>query len=74
MYIIEHNNIISGKWYVYGFTKFDGLCWRANIKNNKNKFKYVDRTVDFDDFGKTVFLTRKEVEKALKERENNEKS
>ena len=30
-----------------------------------------DHALSFDDFGKTVFLTREEAEKALKEREEN---
>lgn len=59
------------KWYVYGFTKYDGQSWAVKAKNNKNKWKYVDRTFDFSKFGKTVFLSRKEAEQALKECKNN---
>ena len=35
-------------------------------KNNKNNWNYIDKTFAFRLFGKTVFLTKKEAEKALK--------
>lgn len=54
------------KWYVYGIIKYDGQEWAAKAKNNKNKWNYIDKTFAFRLFGKTVFLTRKAAEKALK--------
>lgn len=41
--------------------------YNANLITDKNKL-YQPR---FEAFGKTVFLTREEAERALKERENN---
>lgn len=39
------------------------------IKDSKLTFNNLERVIE--DFGKTVFLTRKEAERALKERKNN---
>ena len=66
VYRIESDKTIS-KWFVYGIIKFDGLAWEVNAKNNKNKWRYVDITIMFSDFGKIVFLTREEAEAKLKE-------
>ena len=65
VYEIQQDRTLQ-KWYVYGIIKYDGQEWAAKAKNNKNKWNYIDKTFAFRLFGKTVFLTRKEAEKALK--------
>lgn len=65
VYTIE-NNLIQ-KWYI-GLIDNTGEYWKCKLKSNKNKYKYDFRFVKFDDFGKTVFLTKKEAEARLKER------
>ena len=71
VYNIEYNIIIK-KWYVVKKWYVDsinntGECWNCKLKSNKNKYKYDFRFVRFDDFGKTVFLTKEEAEAKLKE-------
>ena len=66
VYEIQQDRTLQ-KWYVYGIIKYDGQEWAAKAKNNKNKWNYIDKTFAFRLFGKTVFLTRKAAEKALKE-------
>lgn len=41
--------------------------WKFNCWSGKGKYR-VGYELSFDDFGKTVFLTKAEAEKALKER------
>lgn len=66
VYEIQQDRTLQ-KWYVYGIIKYDGQEWAAKAKNNKNKWNYIDKTFAFRLFGKTVFLTKGEAEKALKE-------
>ena len=68
VYIIENNSV--KKWYV-GIIKNTGEYWKCELKSNKNKYKYDFRFAKFDDFGKTVFLTKKEAEAKLKELQIN---
>lgn len=70
VYTIE-NNLIQ-KWYV-GLIDNTGEYWKCKLKSNKNKYKYDFRFVKFDDFGKTVFLTKEEAEARLKEMNDNAK-
>lgn len=65
VYEIQQDRTLQ-KWYVYGIIKYDGQEWAAKAKNNKNKWNYIDKTFAFRLFGKTVFLTKEEAEKALK--------
>lgn len=71
VYEIQQDRTLQ-KWYVYGIIKYDGQEWAAKAKNNKNKWNYIDKTFAFRLFGKTVFLTKKEAEKALKGGATNE--
>lgn len=71
VYEIQQDRTLQ-KWYVYGIIKYDGQEWAAKAKNNKNKWNYIDKTFAFRLFGKTVFLTKKEAEKALKDGAENE--
>lgn len=66
VYEVQEDRTIQ-KWFVYGIIKYDGQEWTLKAKNNKNKWKYIDKTFAFRIFGKTVFLTKEEAEKALKE-------
>ena len=65
VYEIQQDRTLQ-KWYVYGIIKYDGQEWAAKAKNNKNKWNYIDKTFAFRLSGKTVFLTKKSAEKALK--------
>ncbi|MGN0557869.1 MAG: hypothetical protein ACI4IS_00260 [Acutalibacteraceae bacterium] len=65
VYEIQADNTIK-KWFVYGIIKYIDEEWKVRAKNNKNKYAYIDRSFTFGCFGKTVFLTREEAEKALK--------
>lgn len=67
VYEIQQDRTLQ-KWYVYGIIKYDGQEWATKAKNNKNKWNYIDKTFAFRLFGKTVFLSREQAEKALKER------
>lgn len=60
-YIVVFIGINSSKDMGYGL---------FNVKSVKSDWMY---TFNFSDIGKTVFLTREEAEKALKEREINGK-
>lgn len=71
VYEIQQDRTLQ-KWYVYGIIKYDGQEWVAKAKNNKNKWNYIDKTFAFRLFGKTVFLTKKLAEKALKGGNENE--
>lgn len=71
VYEIQQDRTLQ-KWYVYGIIKYDGQEWAAKAKNNKNKWNYIDKTFAFRLFGKTVFLTKKTAEKALKGGAENE--
>lgn len=65
VYEIQQDRTLQ-KWYVYGIIKYDGQEWAAEAQNSKNKWNYIDKTFAFRLFGKTVFLTKKSAEKALK--------
>lgn len=65
VYEIQQDRTLQ-KWYVYGIIKCDGLEWSAKVKNNKNKWNYIDKIFAFRLFGKTVFLTKTKAEKVLK--------
>lgn len=65
VYEVQQDGTIQ-MWYVYGIIKYDGQEWTVKAKNNKNKWRYIDKTFAFRLFGKTVFITRKEALKALK--------
>ena len=65
VYEIQQDRTLQ-KWYVYGIIKYDGQEWATKAKNNKNKWNYIDKTFAFRLSGKTVFLTKKSAEKALK--------
>ena len=45
--------------------------YEANCHNSEEDELLDDMDFEIDDIGKTVFLTREEAERALKERENN---
>lgn len=68
VYELQSDGTIQ-KWLSYGITKYDGQEWAVQVKNNKNKWRYVDRTFGFSRFGKTVFLDKGSAKKALRERE-----
>lgn len=64
VYTIENNSV--KKWYVDSINNIVEY-WKRELKSNKNKYKYDFRFAKFDDFGKTVFLTKEEAEAKLKE-------
>ncbi len=64
VYTIENNSV--KKWYVSSINNIVEY-WKRELKSNKNKYKYDFRFAKFDDFGKTVFLTKEEAEAKLKE-------
>lgn len=45
--------------------------WKLSVHTDKRNTHWVGYEVCFDDFGKTVFLTREEAEAALKREEKN---
>ena len=71
VYEIQQDRTLQ-KWYVYGIIKYDGQEWAAEAQNSKNRWNYIGKTFAFRLFGKTVFLTKKQAEKALKEGAKNE--
>ena len=44
--------------------------WKMNAHTDKRHAHWVGYEISFDDFGKTVFLTREEAEAAMKKRED----
>ena len=50
---------------------FIGLCEDGNYINLKDNYGHL-HSMDFETFGKTVFLTREEAEKALERSKGNE--
>lgn len=43
-----------------------GKGWYAELRTNRNKYKYVEYRVPFTDFGIKVFKTKEEAEERIK--------
>ena len=68
VYVIED---IAGEWKIIkDHVETIGIGYYADGVNIY-QFNGIKTDGYFEDFGKTVFLTREEAEQALKERENN---
>lgn len=68
IYKISHKNLKINKWFVYGIQILDDKKgWFVIARNNKNKYKFYETKISFDDFGKTVFRTKSDAETALKD-------
>lgn len=58
VYCIDEDKTIS-KWYVAGFKKYFDIAWVCEIRNNLNKWNYIEKTAMFSNFGESIFTTRK---------------
>lgn len=67
VYIIRGERIIVAT--VEAIHQWSSGKWKLSVHTDKRYMQWVGYEIPFDDFGKTVFLTREEAEAVLKKRE-----